>query len=334
MNSRRALAGLLAILPLAVLLVASSMLPPPDRVPTHWGGRVPDGWTEGSAFLAQIFTIVAVAAIVSSGAGLLQRMVPQAWSRWLVTITGGIGWGAVTAYIVTVWRTGVDGPDAVGDLWALLVGLVGLLAAAAVFVLHGKVVPTAAELADQIPERSRVKAIRGRGVAEVAPWSTDLHSRTMLVLGLVVWLGMLAAAIFFWWAGEGRWSVLIVAGTGIVVGVFSLLWSQVRVSVDAEGLRVRSGVLPVGLLRIPAEQVAGADVQVLDAMRWGGIGLRPLPDRTAFMIDRGGPGIVVYKRDGRRFALQITEGDAVARAGARTLLQAAGQRLGETSSSA
>ncbi|OLT44951.1 hypothetical protein BJF86_11020 [Serinicoccus sp. CNJ-927] len=81
-----------------------------------------------------------------------------------------------------------------------------------------------------------------------------------------------------------------------------------------------------------AERVAGADVQQLDPMRWGGVGLRALPDRTAYIVGPGGgPGIVVYQRDGRRLALQITEGDAAARAGAATLLQAAGQRVGEGS---
>jgi hypothetical protein len=104
----------------------------------------------------------------------------------------------------------------------------------------------------------------------------------------------------------------------------------VLLTVDEDGLKIRSRLLPVQVSRVPADRVVGVEVQDLDPMRWGGVGLRALPDRTAYIIDQaGGPGIVVHQRNGRRLALQVTEGDTAARTGARTLLQAAGQRLGE-----
>ena len=332
MNSRRALAGLLAILPLGALLVAASVLPPPERVPVHWSGRRPDGWASGAGLLTGAFTVAAVTAIVAAGAGLLQRAVPQAWSRWVVAAAGAVGWGAVAIYALTVWRTGVDGPQGVGDGWALLGIVLGLVAGVLVYAVHGRRSPTEAELRDLVPERSRVQALRGRAARPVEPWSTEVRSGLLRWLGIVVLVVMLLAAAPVWWIGESLWMALLLVVTALGTGGLALAWSHVRIGVDEDGLEVRSQVLPVRVSRIPAEQVAGADVQDLDPMRWGGIGLRALPDRTAYIID-GGPGLVVYKRDGRQLALQVTEGDPAARAGARTLLQAAGQRWAGSGSS-
>ena len=331
MNARRALAGLLAILPLAALLLVTTLMPVPERVPTHWSGRLPDGWTEGGTFAATTFTIVAVAALAAAAAGLLQRAIPQAWSRWLIATAATVGWAAVAVHVLTVWRTRLDGPDRVGDGWALLALLAGLVAGALVYVVHGRRTPTRQELADLVPERSRVQPARRPG-GRVEPWSTTVRSRTMQVMGWVLLVVMLGSAGVVAATGGGIWLTLVLALTGVLVAGLALAWSAVRISVDADGLTVRSEVLPLRVSRTPAEDVAGVDVQLLDPMRWGGIGLRALPDRTAFIVDSGGPGIVVYKRDGRRLALQITEGDAVARDGARTLLQAAGQRAGRASS--
>ena len=234
---------------------------------------------------------------------------------------------------VTVWRTGVDGPDRVGDGWILLALLAGLLLGILVYVVHGRRTPSAKELAALVPERSRVQPLRGRAARPVEPWATEVSSGMLRVMGWVLLGVMLVVAVVIGLAGQSIWLSLVLVVTALGTGGVALAWSKVRISADADGLTIRSLVLPVRVSRTPAENIAGADVQVLDPMKWGGIGLRALPDRTAYIVDSGGPGIVVYKRDGRRLALQITEGDPAARAGARTLLQAAGQRLGASASS-
>lgn len=333
MRTRRALAGLWAILPLAALMVALTVLPPPDRVPTRWSGRLPDGFTSGPGFASGVLTAVVVVALVAAATAVLQRVVPAAWARWVLTVAAGVGWGAWLLYVVTVWRVGADGVENVRDWWALLVVAGAVLAAGAGYAVHGRRRPSQVELADLVPERARVHAVRGRGVREVQPWSTDLVSRTMQVIGWTT-LGVFAAVVvLIAVTGESLvlGAVVVVVGSG--VGGLALAWSAVRVRVDEDGLQVRSRVLPVRVAWVPAADVAGVDVRELDPMRWGGIGLRPLPEHTAYIVNSGGPGIVVYKRDGRRFALQVTEGDHAARTGARTLLRAAGQRLGASSSS-
>ncbi len=332
MNSRRALAGLVAILPLAALLTVVVVLPPPARVPTHWAGARPDGWTSGPAFLSGVLTVTVLCAVAAAATAVLQRAVPQAWSRWVVAATAAVGWGAVGMYAVTVWRTGLDGADAVGEGWALLPVAGGLVAGALAYAVHGRRVPSPEELRERIPERARVQPVRGRGVRAVEEWSTEISSTTLRVIGWGMLVVFAATAALTVATGE---SLALVALVVIVVGGASLLalaWSAVRLHVDHDGLRVRSRLLPVQVARVPAEDVAGVEVLDLDPMQWGGIGLRALPERTAYIVD-GGPGIVVWKRDGRRLALQVTEGDAAARAGARALLQAAGQRLGESSGS-
>lgn len=332
MNSRRALAGLLAILPLAALLLLVPVLPPPERVPTHWSGRGPDGWSTGAGFLTVIFTTAVLAALAAAAAALLQRAIPQAWSRWMVAVTAAMGWGAVAVYLVTVWRVGLDGPDAVGDGWAIAGVLLGLLGGAVAYVVHGRVVPSVEEAVGLVPERSRVRPVRGRAVRPVERWSTSIESRTMAGIGWGVLFIFLAISAWMIASGDSVWLIAVMVVTGVLAGGLALSWAAVVVTVDAGGLTIRSRILGLRIWRVLAGQVVGVTVAELDPMKWGGIGLRMLPDRTAYIVGAGGVGMVIYKRDGRRFALQVTQGDAAARAGARTLLQAAGQRLGETAS--
>ena len=326
---RRALAGVWAILPLALLLLLVAALPAPERVPTHWTGRTPDGWSSGPGFTSAILTTTAVCAVLAALTSVLQRMVPPAWGRWILTVAAAVGWCAVLVYAVTVWRVGVDGPDQVREWWALLAIVGGLAAGAVGYLLHGRRRPTREDLDDLVPERSRVQPIRGAAVRPVALWETVVSSTTLRVVGwgLIGLFVVVCLAIAL--VGESWTLVLLLAVTGLGSGALALAWSSVVVQVDADRLLVRGRTVPLPVTTVPVEEIAGADVQDLDPMRWGGIGLRILPDRTAYIAGPGGPGLVVYRRDGRRLALQITEGEQVARAGARTVLQAAGQRRGE-----
>ncbi|WP_165368602.1 hypothetical protein [Serinicoccus sediminis] len=330
---RRTLAGAWAMTPLAVLLVALAVVTPPERVPTHWSGRVPDGFASGPGFLAGVLATTVVCTVVAAVASIARRVVPPSWGRWVMSAVAAVSWGAVLLYLVTVWRVGVDGVEGVREWWPLLAVLGALLAGVVGYAVHGRWAPTAEELADLVPERSRVQPVRGRPVEPVQPWATQVSSRTLQVLagGLLVVFALVAVVLLV--ADESVVLLVVVLLTGLGAGGLALLWSTVTVEVDQDGLRVRSRVLPVTVSRVRADQVAGVDVQDLDPMRWGGIGLRALPDRTAYIVDAGGPGIVVYLRTGRRLALQITEGDQAARVGARTLLRAAGQRAGAASPS-
>ncbi|AXH97485.1 hypothetical protein DV701_16420 [Ornithinimicrobium avium] len=277
-------------------------------------------------------TVVVLCALAAAALAVLQRVVPQAWSRWAITAAAAVGWGALLVYVVTVWRTGVSGPEEVGQLWALLAVVGALVAGLVGYVVHGRRVPPPAELRERIPERARTQPLRGSAVRPVEPWTTEVSSGTMRVIGWGLVAVFLVTAVAVAASGESLVMVVVVLLVGGGAALLALAWSRVRLRVDEAGLEVRSRVLPVRVASVAAEDVVGVEVLDLDPMRWGGIGLRALPERTAYIVD-GGPGIVVWKRDGRRLALQVTEGEAAARAGARTLLRAAGQRLGESSRS-
>lgn len=331
MRSRRALAAVWAMLPLALLLLLLPALPTPELVPTHWRGRTPGGFTPGPAFLSVVITVVVLATLLAAASGVLQRMVPEAWSRWVVALAAALGWGALALYVVTVWRTEVDGAEQVSDAWVMVALLASLVAGAVGYVVHARRIPTKEQLDLLVPQRSRVQAVRGRAVRPVDPWSTEISSTTLRVIAFGVGGVFVALLVWMLTQDSGVLFTIFVGIVGLGAAVLALAWSGIRVRVDAEGMAIRSLVLPVQLSRVRCEDVVGVEVMELDPMKWGGIGLRPLPDRTAYIVN-GGIGIVTYKRDGRRLAIQITEGDQAARVGARTLLRAAGQRLGETRS--
>ena len=255
MTSRRPIAGLLAILPLAVLLLSVTVLPLPARVPTHWSGRTPDGWTSGPAFLSASLTATVLAAIAAATIAVLRRAVPEAWSRWVVTAAAAVGWGAVLLYAVTVWRTDVDGPDGVREVWAMLALAGGLVAGVLGYVVHGRRVPTLAQVRERVPERSRVQALRGRAVRPVDPWATDVSSTTLRVLGWVLLAVFAATTVWVLVAGESLVLAVFVALVGGTTAALALAWSAVRLHVDADGLTVRSRVLPVRVSRVPAEEI-------------------------------------------------------------------------------
>lgn len=329
MRHRRALAGLWAILPLPALLAALTLLPVPPVVPRHWAGPAADGYATGPGFASALLTTVVLVALFAAGTALLQRVVPPAWSRWALAFLGALGWGAVSFYVLIVWRVDVVGAGQVREWWLLLAALLGLGAGAVGYAVHGRRWPGLAEVLARVPERARVQALRGRAVRPLQPWSTELDSRTLRVIGVGVLVVLGAAAGWQLVAGSLALAVLLLL-VGLGTGLLALAWSSVALSIDLDGLRIRSRVLPVQVSHVAAERVAGVEVQDLDPMRWGGVGLRPAPERTSYIVDQaGGPGLVIHQRDGRRLALQVTEGDAAARTAARTLLQAAGQRLGQ-----
>lgn len=328
MRHRRALAGLWAILPLPALLAAITLLPVPEVVPTRWAGPAGGGFATGPGFASTLLTTVVVVALLAAGSALLQRIVPPAWSRWALALLASAGWGAVALYVLLVWRTGVDGADQVREWWALLAALVALAAGWWGYAVHGRQTPPLAQVLSGVPDRARVQALRGRAVRPLEPWSTRLESGTLRIIGWGALVLLGAMAVWQFMTGSLVLTVLLVL-VGLGTGLIALAWSSVVLTVDEDGLRIRSQVLPVQVSHIPADRIVGVEVRDLDPMRWGGVGLRALPERTSYIIDQaGGPGIVVHQRDGRRLALQVTEGDGAARTGARTLLRAAGQRLG------
>ncbi len=333
-RSRRLAAGVWAMLPLAGLLAFSALLPPPSRLPTHWGtGGAVGAVGAGGAVLSTALTVTVVAVVVAALVAGLSGLVGPHWSRVLLAGCGGAGAGATASYVLTVVGVNMSGSaEGFGVWWPLGVIPVALGWAWAGWVLHGESRPDPDEVWRSVPELDRVMPARGSQPPVELPWSSptgspSLRGVTVLVVLIFVLTSVLLAA-----SGSGWLAVLAVSLVGAGTATVTFALTRVEVIVDTGGLRVRSQQLPVTVLRVAAVDVLGVQATDLDPMVWGGWGLRWLPGSTAY-IGSGGPGIVVHRRSGRRLAVELAEGEQAATAGAAALRAVAAQALAGTASS-
>lgn len=308
------------MVPFAALLVAASLWQAPGLLPTHWSADLPDGFNSGSGVFTVALSISGFCAIAAALVAVLAVLIPAAWSRWLVTLLAGVAATAAATYGAAAWGTvTAGGPERVHVVWALVPFVVGLLWAAGVYLLHRPEPVDRQAVLQTVPERSRVVPLT-RGA--VTPWATVVRSGTLQGVAIFVAVVLTITTVISWLSS--LWVGLFLAVATIVTTALTAAWSRVEIRVDETGLSLRSEVLPVTVMRVAAQDVVGAETTELDPMKWGGIGLRWLPDRSAFIV-RGGPGIVVHRVSGRRFGIEITEGEEVAAAGARSLLESAGR---------
>lgn len=324
-----------ALLPFLLLLLAVSFWQQaPERLPTHWSSDRPDGFASGAEVFAVAVSVSGACAALAALTSVLAGVLPAFWGRWIVTLLAGVGATAAAVYVVTVWASDQAGsPERVHVIWPIVPFLLGLVWAAIAYLLHRPEVVDRAAVIDTIPERSRVVPVRadadrghgtGRAREQEGPWATSVRSNVLLGTAVFVLVILGVSAVL-----AGASSILgglVVGLVALVSAAYTAAWSRIEVRVGQEGLQIRSQLLPLTLTRIAATEVVGVQTLDLDPMKWGGMGLRWLPDRTAYIV-RGGPGIVVHRASGRRFAIEVPEGEAVADAGTRALLRVAGQAM-------
>lgn len=319
----RLLATTLAILPFGLLLIAVNVWPQPTHVPMHWSSDLPDRVGTAAGLFAVALSVAGACAVFVALVAVLSAVVPALWARWLTTLLAGVGATAAATYGGAALGAHVSGgAERVHVIWAIVPFVIGLLFAVAAYVVYGREWTDRAQVIESVPERSRVVPVPGG--TPLAPWATTLRSGTMTGTAIFVAVVLTITTVVSWMSSI--WMGLLIALVSVAAVGLTLAWSRVEVAVDEEGLVIRSLLAPVTLMRVAATDVVGAEVLDIDPMKWGGIGLRWLPDRTAYVV-RGGPGIVVHRVTGRRFAVEITEGEEVAAAGARALLQSAGHAL-------
>lgn len=312
------------MVPFAALLVAGTGWPAPARVPTHWGADLPDGFSSGAGLFAVTVSIAGFCAVAAALVAALSVLVPARWSRWIVTLLAGVAAAAAGTYGAAAWGTHVsDGPERVHVVWAIAPFVIAVLWVVVAFLLHRVEPVDRQDVLDTVPERSRVVPVHE---GSPAPWATSVRSGTLVGTAIFTGVVLTVTTVVAWLSS--LWLGIFIALVSVAVVGFTAAWSRVEIRVDDAGLVLRSLVLPVPVLRVRAEDVVGVEVADLDPMKWGGIGLRWLPDRSAY-IARGGPGIVVHRASGRRLGLEIPEGQEVAAAGARALLQCAGVALAD-----
>ncbi|MCJ7725083.1 MAG: DUF1648 domain-containing protein [Acidimicrobiia bacterium] len=261
----------------------------PGSIATHWSlNGTPNGHMPPAALLLGVMVVVVSAWMAVSSAS--QRMPGEA--RSFIAGFAGIGGllGVVTWFAIDANRGAADW-TAAGEVTA--VHLVVVFAAALMLGSIGWV----------IAGRSNATG----GALAVTPGPTiRVEAGTDPV-----------------WSGRGRGVVLIVIGIGLVV-LAAALWSlvsllllvtalpviafaEVRATVSRRGVVVSLGWLGIPHWRVRLEEIAGAEVEHVSPMAYGGWGYRLRPGIRGIIV-RGGDSIRIRRID--RPDLVLTVDDA------------------------
>lgn len=287
-----ALAAVPALVVLTTRLVWSAELP--ALLPSHWSGLgSPDGYTDrGTAFaVAQSLTVAAAVVAVLAVAALAVVRTRAARSRVRATtaLALALGGSLSAGWVAVVWATLAAGSNQDAALGArVLLVLVGLAWGLPPLLL----LPRGADDRPHDEPAPTLDLAAGERVA----WHTSLHSVPLLGALSGAFVVVVAAALL---ATPVAWAFAAVPL--VALGVLG----RVRVGVDHRGLRVRGG-LGVPLRTVPLREVARADADEVRASEWGGWGYRVGPGRSALVL-RSGPGLVVERTDGTRFAVTLDD---------------------------
>lgn len=308
------------MLPLALLLLAATVWQgEAQQLPTHWSSDLPDGFSSSGGVFAVAVSVAGACAALAGLATVLSLVLPAFWGRWIIALLAGIAATAAATYGSAALGTHLAGsPQRVHVVWALAPFVLGLLWGLVAYLLHRPEKVDRQAVIDTVPERARVVPLPA---GEVSPWATSVRSGVLL--GTAIFVAVVCGVSAVLAGSSSVWAGLLVGLIAVLAAAYTAAWARVEVRADSAGLTIRSQLLPLTLTRIEPDEIVGVQTLDLDPMKWGGIGLRWLPGSTAYVV-RGGPGVVVHRASGRRFAVEITEGEPVAEAGARTLLQVAG----------
>lgn len=127
------------------------------------------------------------------------------------------------------------------------------------------------------------------------------------------------------WSSRGRGTVLIVIGAALIVigavlwdlvGLFLavlslpvLLFAEVRATVSERGVVVGLGWFGIPSRLIPLSTIAGADVEDVSPMSYGGWGYRVRPGARAVLV-RGGPSLRLRRVDRPDLVLTVDDAEA------------------------
>lgn len=292
---RRTAAVLLAALaPLSILATrwaAGADLP--DPLPTHWdlGGQVDDTLPAGVLLAG---TLVVSTLLAGGAVAALARRTVSAAER---VQAAGLVWAAWLAALVhdvpVLLSVGARSAAEVALPWWALVALL------AVPVLVAGAVRGLVAVVREEPSAPAGPSTLHLGAGERATWVGSSSSRTTLGVGVLLLVGSAAAALVAWQP------TLVLGLAGVVV-----LWvHSVTARVDERGLSVAWGPLGWPHSRVPLADITSASVEQIEPTAWGGWGYRVTPGATA-AVTRRGPGLVVDRRSGRRFAVTVDRPEA------------------------
>ncbi|MEU1984914.1 DUF1648 domain-containing protein [Nocardia sp. NPDC019395] len=293
---------LLSAVPNIVLLAAAADRLP-DPIATHFGsdgadgftGRVPTMVISAGLGLGLAVLFAAILAVGFRQGRMVRR--PDSTvdpSRLLFGTAWGVG-GFVGMLMLfsTVANLDIADPAQVTlPGWTFVV-------AAAVGVLFGGAGWLAAPESPIAAEPSRVVRPLPIGATERVNWSRRITAPWMLLTGVVsALIGMTLGIVAQPFAG------VVLVLTGALVAHLAL----VRVVVDRRGLTVGTGLAGWPRWRLEPQEITEVSTADISPAHYGGYGIRLIPGTTAVVL-RGGPGIVVTRRSGRRFAVSVDDAE-------------------------
>lgn len=262
----------------------------PDPLPTHWNlsGDV-DGTSGLTAFTVVVLSVVMAAAVVALGCvvGASGRTAHAGPAAAAATWVAGL---PAALYVATLAASANAGHAAQVRLPVGGVVLATLLPFVAAFVVL-RLLP--AERPAGLPAAPPVTSMT-LADGEHVVWVGRASSRPLLAGGVLLAL----SAVPLWFV---VWPAALVAGAWALV----LAWVHVlTVRVDDAGVAVSWGPARWPRVRVPLVDIAAAEADRVEPLRWGGWGYRLTTGGRA-AVARRGPGIVLTLRDGRRFAATV-----------------------------
>ncbi|WP_369145187.1 DUF1648 domain-containing protein [Streptomyces sp. R44] len=261
----------------------------PDPLATHFGGG-----GEANGFTGRAtYGFVATALLIGLRFGwtLLVRR-NALWGAWATA-------GFTGTLLFLLVRDNLDAGDAAG----VVSPLANLTVAAAVGGLCA-LVGLALTRFVPVPE-VEAPVVDGPllplGASEVAGWTRTAESWPLAGIAVLALAAAPVALVLVPWP----WNLF--AFLDVAVFVPGLALARIRVSVDRRGLTVRPAFLSWPRVRIPLDEVAGADVRDIVAMdEFGGWGYRVRAHRTGVVL-RSGEALVVRRTGGREFAVTVPD---------------------------
>jgi len=285
----------------ALLLFASFQDRLPDQVATHWGVNgtadrfmakesLPVFFAGFSVIMGGLFSVMAFTVRRSMIGMRFLRAMPLA----LVSFILSLG--------LTLTGIQLDGGDA-NTLpgWAipltLLIGVAGWLVAA---WIAGPDEAVPSTTAPGPAGAARVNLAEG----STAVWSGQTPVAN--VIPVLASLLIVLALVLGWFAG---WFIL-----AILLPVAALLVgsSMYRITVGPNGLRVAGLLFGLPRIRVPLEQMAGAEPGTVNAWSFGGWGLRMGANGESAVITRSGPALIVHRTDGAALRVSLDNPEEVA----------------------
>ncbi|MCX7542581.1 hypothetical protein OS128_06600 [Corynebacterium sp. P5848] len=262
---------------------------------THFAlDGTPDGFGSPTAFLLVVGGMaIGTTALMGALAGTRQRF-----------LAGCAGFAATFLGALEIWTVHVNlvalSPQDVR------LRTVSVLLFLALSVAVGALLARAATPVPKESDGELVAAVVPVSASRRAVWFGHATARPWLI-AVTVGIGAVFTAIGLLFPDDTGGADRVMIGSGLVLAVVGLMFTRVRVRVDNRGL---TWSLWPGLIRstIPHEKITGVRAIDLDPREWGGWGWRLSGNGTALVL-RGGPAIVLSRRNATDFAVTVDDAD-------------------------